>query len=57
VDVEVGELAGVDGVEDDVGGGVGAEADVAAATFALEAAGGFEAAAFAERPVEELAVC
>ena len=56
VDVEVGELAGVDGVEDDVGGGVGAEADVAAAALALELARGFEAAAFAEGPVEVLAV-
>lgn len=56
VDVEVGELAGVDGVEDDVGGGVGAEAEVAAAAFALELARGFEAAAFAQRPVEVLAI-
>ena len=54
--VHVVELPAVDGVEDNVGGGMSGEADEAGAAFLLELARGGQAAAFAERELEELAV-
>lgn len=46
MDVAVVEVAAADGVEDDVGGGVGGEPDETAAAFFLELTGFGEAAFF-----------
>ncbi|MCG3777700.1 MAG: hypothetical protein JW388_0394 [Nitrospira sp.] len=56
VDIEIIKGIAAHGFENDVGGGVGGEADVAHAAFALKLPRRFDAAAFAQAPVQQLPV-